>query len=34
MIYEKQGGVPKFESFEYADKARDYVVLILIINEG
>lgn len=34
MIYEKQGGVPKFESFEYADKARDYVVLIPIINEG
>lgn len=34
MIYEKQSGVPKFESFEYADKARDYVVLIPIINEG
>ncbi|WP_028234397.1 glycosyltransferase family 2 protein [Pseudobutyrivibrio sp. MD2005] len=34
MIYEKQPGVPKFESFEYNEKQRDYVVLIPIINEG
>lgn len=34
MIYEKQAGVPKFESFEYAGKTKDYVVLIPIINEG
>lgn len=34
MVYEKQKGVPKFECTEYADKTRDYVVLIPIINEG
>lgn len=34
MIYEKQEGVPKFECFEYAEKTKDYVVLIPIINEG
>lgn len=34
MIYNKQSGVPKFESTEYADKTKDYVVLIPIINEG
>lgn len=34
MIYEKQAGVPKFESAEYAPKNKDYVVLIPIINEG
>lgn len=34
MIYERREGVPKFESFEYSNKARDYVVLIPIINEG
>lgn len=34
MIYEKQPGVPKFECFEYAEKAKDYAVLIPIINEG
>ena len=34
MIYEKQKGVPKFECTEYSGKARDYVILIPIINEG
>lgn len=34
MIYERQDGVPKFECTEYAEKAKDYVVLIPIINEG
>lgn len=34
MIYEKQPGVPKFECFEYAEKTKEYVVLIPIINEG
>lgn len=34
MIYEKQPGVPKFECFEYAEKTKNYVVLIPIINEG
>ena len=34
MVYEKKTGVPKFESFEYNGKTRDYVVLIPIINEG
>lgn len=34
MIYKKQEGVPKFECTEYAEKSKDYVVLIPIINEG
>lgn len=34
MLYEKQKGVPRFECIEYAEKKRDYVVLIPIINEG
>ncbi len=34
MIYERQAGVPKFESIEYSDKNKEYVVLIPIINEG
>lgn len=34
MIYDKQDGVPKFSCMEYADKTKDYVVLIPIINEG
>ena len=34
MVYEKKQGVPKFESFEYNGKTKDYVVLIPIINEG
>lgn len=34
MIYDKQKGVPKFECTEYANKIKDYVVLIPIINEG
>lgn len=34
MIVEKRPGVPKYEYFEYAEKAKDYVVLIPIINEG
>ena len=33
MRYEGQKGVPKFECIEYAEKTRDYVVLIPIINE-
>ena len=34
MVYERQEGVPKFECTEYANKLKDYVVLIPIINEG
>lgn len=34
MIYEKRNGVPKFECTEYAEKNKEYVVLIPIINEG
>lgn len=34
MIYKKQEGVPKFECIEFAEKSRDYVVLIPVINEG
>lgn len=34
MLYERQPGVPQFESSEYAGKRKDYVVLIPIINEG
>jgi len=34
MIYEKQNGVPKFESTEFETKTKDYVVLIPVINEG
>lgn len=34
MIYERQKGVPKFESAEYKEKSKEYVVLIPIINEG
>lgn len=34
MIYERQPGVPKFESDVFSTEHRDYVVLIPIINEG
>lgn len=34
MLYEKQKGVPEFECTEYAEKSKDYVVMIPIINEG
>lgn len=34
MVFEKQDGVPKFECTEYCEKAKDYVLLIPIINEG
>ncbi len=34
MIYQKQNGVPKFESVEYEEKHSEYVLLIPIINEG
>lgn len=34
MIYQKKTGVPQFECTEYAEKTKDYVVLIPIINEG
>ena len=34
MIFDKRPGVPKYECFEYAEKSKDYVVLIPIINEG
>lgn len=34
MIFERQDGVPRFECTEYEKKAKDYVVLIPIINEG
>ena len=34
MIFERQCGVPRFECTEYCGKAKDYVLLIPIINEG
>lgn len=34
MIYEKQDGVPEFESKEFKEKSSNYVVLIPVINEG
>lgn len=34
MIYEKTGGVPRFECREYREKSKEYAVLIPIINEG
>ncbi|MDD7266948.1 MAG: glycosyltransferase family 2 protein [Lachnospiraceae bacterium] len=34
MIYEKQNGVPGFICNEFAEKQRDYVLLIPVINEG
>lgn len=34
MKYEKRKGVPAFEASEYAEKTKEYVVLIPIINEG
>lgn len=34
MIYERQPGIPKFESDVFSSEHRDYVVLIPIINEG
>ncbi len=34
MIYKSQKGVPQFECTEYAEKKKDYAVLIPIINEG
>lgn len=34
MIYEKRTGVPKFKAMEYAEKTKEYVLLIPIINEG
>ena len=34
MLYKKQAGVPRFECKEYADRSKDFVVLIPIINEG
>lgn len=34
MKYERQEGVPCFESFVYEPKRRDYCLLIPIINEG
>lgn len=34
MKYEKQAGVPAFIAEEYAEKKKEYVVLIPIINEG
>lgn len=34
MVFEKQDGVPKFECIEYGEKAKNYVLLIPIINEG
>ena len=34
MRYKKQIGVPEFECTEYVEKAKEYVVLIPIINEG
>ena len=33
-IFEKQDGVPKFESTEFVGKKKSYVLLIPIINEG
>lgn len=34
MLYEKSNGVPQFESYEYGEKTKEYVLLIPIINEG
>lgn len=34
MIYKRQPGVPEFACTEYAEKSKEYVVLIPIINEG
>lgn len=34
MLIKKQNGVPKFETFEFGSKSKDYVLLIPIINEG
>ena len=34
MIYQRKKGVPQFECTEYAEKTKDYAVLIPIINEG
>lgn len=34
MIYERQSGVPKFECTEYAEKTKNYAVIIPVINEG
>lgn len=34
MIYERKSGVPCFECNEYAEKTKEYVLLIPIINEG
>ena len=34
MIFEKQSGVPKFESYEIQTKRNKYALLIPIINEG
>lgn len=34
MIYGGRMGVPSYEYFEYAQKQKDYVVLIPVINEG
>lgn len=34
MIYERQPGVPRFESREFEEKRKNYVVLIPVINEG
>lgn len=34
MEFERKPGVPKFSCAEYAEKTKDYVVLIPIINEG
>lgn len=34
MYHPKQPGVPAFEEILYADKTKDYVLLIPIINEG
>ncbi len=34
MIYQKQEGVPCFECTEYAQKSKDYVLLIPVLNEA
>ncbi len=34
ILYQKQPGVPRFESHEFAGRTKDYVLLIPIINEG
>ncbi|MDE6053000.1 MAG: glycosyltransferase family 2 protein [Lachnospiraceae bacterium] len=34
MIDEERTGVPAFERYEYAQRTKDYVVLIPVINEG